>query len=123
MIIGLPSANRVIEIAAPISALVIDDDSAAKMKARFAGSRPPDYVGVGWLGAHSTNSIALSASAFYQARIAKPSKAPNPFFGYADPVIPTDPEDFPSVRPIGRHAEADGSTPPAPRSRPDGPGR
>ena len=94
-------------IAAPISALVIDDASVGLIEAKLAGSKPLDYVGVAWLGAHSYNSIALSASAFYQARIAKPSKAPNPFFGYGDPVIPTDPEVFSSVRPSGRATAAD----------------
>jgi len=94
-------------IAAPISALVTDDASVGLIKAKLAGSKPLDYVGVAWLGAHSYNSIALSASAFYQARIAKPSKAPNPFFGYGDPVIPTDPEVFSSVRPSGRATAAD----------------
>jgi CHAT domain-containing protein len=59
---------------------------------------------VAWLGAHSYNSIALSASAFFQARIAKPSRAAKPFYGYADPVIPDNPEDFSSVRPEGRSA-------------------
>ncbi|MDB5483657.1 MAG: hypothetical protein JWO83_4710 [Caulobacteraceae bacterium] len=94
-------------IAAPISALVTDDASVGLIKARLAGSKPLDYVGVAWLGAHSYNSIALSASAFYQARIAKPSRAPNPFYGYGDPVIPTDPEVFSSVRPSGRATAAD----------------
>jgi hypothetical protein len=94
-------------IAAPISALVIDDASVGLIKTKLAGSKPLDYVGVAWLGAHSYNSIALSASAFYQARIAKPSKAPNPFYGYGDPVIPTDPEVFSSVRPTGRATAAD----------------
>jgi hypothetical protein len=94
-------------IAAPISALVTDDASVGLIKAKLAGSKPLDYVGVAWLGAHSYNSIALSASAFYQARIAKPSRAPNPFYGYGDPVIPTDPEAFSSVRPTGRATAAD----------------
>ena len=94
-------------IAAPISALVIDDASVGLIKTKLAGSKPLDYVGVAWLGAHSYNSIALSASAFYQARIAKPSRAPNPFYGYGDPVIPTDPEVFSSVRPTGRATAAD----------------
>ncbi len=89
-------------IAAPISALVVDDASVALIKAKLAAPKPLDYVGVAWLGAQSYNSIALSASAFYQARIAKPSKAVNPFYGYADPVIPQDPESFSSVRPVGR---------------------
>jgi hypothetical protein len=88
-------------IAAPISALVVDDASAALIKAKLAAPKPLDYLGVAWLGAHSYNSIALSASAFYQARIARPSRAANPFFGYADPVIPDKPEDFSSVRPRG----------------------
>ena len=94
-------------IAAPISALVIDEASADLIKTRLAGSKPLDYVGVAWLGAHSYNSIALSASAFYQARIAKPSKAPDPFLGYGDPVVPTDPEAFSGVRPTGRATAAD----------------
>lgn len=94
-------------IAAPISALVIDDDSVARIKVRMADVKPLDYVGVAWLGAHSYNSIALSASAFYQARIAKPSKARNAFFGYGDPAIPSDPEAFSSVRPTGRPTAAD----------------
>jgi hypothetical protein len=94
-------------IAAPISAMVTDDASVALIKAKLAGSKPLDYVGVAWLGAHSYNSIALSASAFYQARIAKPSKAPNPFYGYGDPTIPSDPEVFSSVRPSGRATAAD----------------
>ena len=94
-------------IAAPISALVVDDASVALIKAKLAAPRPVDYVGVAWLGAHSYNSIALSASAFYQARIAKPSRAVKPFYGYADPVIPDDPEDFSSVRPEGRSTTAD----------------
>ena len=89
-------------IAAPISALVIDDASVTLIKTKQAASKPLDYVGVAWLGAHSYNSIALSASAFYQARIAKASKASNPFYGYADPVIPQDAESFASVRPVGR---------------------
>ena len=76
-------------------------------QARLADVKPLDYVGVAWLGAHSYNSIALSASAFYQARIAKPSKAHNPFFGYGDPAIPTDPDVFASVRPTGRATAAD----------------
>ena len=94
-------------IAAPISALVVDDDSVARFKARLADVRPPDYVGIAWLGAHSYNSIALSASAFYQARIAKASRAGKPFFGYGDPAIPTDPDVFSSVRPSGRATMAD----------------
>ena len=94
-------------IAAPISALVTDEASVALLKKKLAGSKPLDYLGVSWLGAHSYNSIALSASAFYQARIAKPSKAPNPFYGYGDPVIPSDPEAFASVRPSGRATAAD----------------
>ena len=94
-------------IAAPISALVIDDDSVARIKARLADIKPLDYVGIAWLGAHSYNSIALSASAFYQARIAKASKASKPFFGYGDPAIPTDPDAFSSVRPTGRATAAD----------------
>ena len=89
-------------IAAPISALVVDDASVALIKAKLAEPRPVDYVGVAWLGAHSYNSIALSASAFYQARISKPSRATKPFYGYGDPVIPDNPEDFSSVRPEGR---------------------
>ncbi len=94
-------------IAAPISALVTDDASVALIKAKLAAPRPLDYVGVSWLGAHSYNSIALSASAFYQARIAKPSKAVNAFYGYGDPVIPSDPQVFASVRPKGRATAAD----------------
>ncbi len=89
-------------IAAPISALVVDDASVALIKAKLAEPRPVDYVGVAWLGAHSYNSIALSASAFYQARISKPSRAAKPFYGYGDPVIPDNPDDFSSVRPEGR---------------------
>jgi hypothetical protein len=94
-------------IAAPISALVIDEDSVTRIKARMTDVKPLDYVGVSWLGAHSYNSIALSASAFYQARIAKPSKAKNAFFGYGDPAIPADPDAFSSVRPTGRATAAD----------------
>ncbi len=94
-------------IAAPISALVIDDDSVARIKARLADVKPLDYVGVAWLGAHSYNSIALSASAFYQARIAKASKASKAFYGFGDPAIPTDPDAFSSVRPTGRATAAD----------------
>ena len=94
-------------IAVPISALVTDDASADLIKSRLAGVKPVDYVGVAWLGAHSYNSIALSAAAFYQARHAKPSKAAQGFFGYGDPVIPSDPEAFSSVRPSGRATEAD----------------
>jgi len=89
-------------IAAPISALVVDDASLALIKAKLTSPRPLDYVGVAWLGAHSYNSIALSASAFYQARISKPSRAAKPFYGYGDPVIPDNPDDFSSVRPEGR---------------------
>jgi hypothetical protein len=94
-------------IAAPISALVVDDASAALIKAKLASPRPLDYVGVAWLGAHSYNSIALSASAFYQARISKPSRAAKPFYGYGDPVIPDNPENFSSVRPEGSSTAAD----------------
>jgi phosphoglycolate phosphatase-like HAD superfamily hydrolase len=94
-------------IAAPISALVVDDASAGLIKAKLASPKGLDYVGVAWLGAHSYNSIALSASAFYQARIAKPSRAANPFYGYADPVIPDNPADFSSVRPEGHTTAAD----------------
>jgi len=94
-------------IAAPISALVIDDASVTLINTKRAAPKPLDYVGVAWLGAHSYNSIALSASAFYQARIAKPSKAVQPFFGFADPVIPTDPDSFSTVRPAGRATVAD----------------
>ncbi len=94
-------------IAAPISALVVDQASVDLIKVKLAAPRPLDYVGVAWLGAHSNNSIALSASAFYQARIARPSRAANPFYGYADPVIPTDPASFSTVRPMGRTTAAD----------------
>jgi tetratricopeptide (TPR) repeat protein len=94
-------------IAAPISALVVDDASIGLIKSKLASPKGLDYVGVAWLGAHSYNSIALSASAFYQARIAKPSKAVNPFYGYADPVIPDNPADFSSVRPEGHSTAAD----------------
>ena len=94
-------------IAIPISALVTDTASADLIEIRLAGVKPVDYVGVAWLGAHSYNSIALSAAAFYQARHDKPSKATNAFFGYGDPVIPSDPEVFSSVRPAGRATAAD----------------
>jgi hypothetical protein len=94
-------------IAAPISALVVDDASAELINAKLASPQPLDYVGVAWLGAHSYNSIALSASAFYQARISKPSRAAKPFYGYGDPVIPDNPDDFSTVRPDGRSTAAD----------------
>jgi hypothetical protein len=94
-------------IAAPISALVTDEASVDLIRTRKAAPKPLDYVGVAWLGAHSHNSIALSASAFYQARIAKPSRATSAFYGYGDPVIPTDPDVFSSVRPEGRSTAAD----------------
>jgi hypothetical protein len=94
-------------IAAPISALVVDDASANLIQTKLASPRPLDYVGVAWLGAHSYNSIALSASAFYQARLSKPSRAAKPFYGYGDPVIPDNPDSFSSVRPEGRTTAAD----------------
>jgi CHAT domain-containing protein len=94
-------------IAIPISALVTDTASADLVKSRLAGVKPVDYLGVAWLGAHSYNSIALSAAAFYQARQAKPSRATNAFFGYGDPVIPSDPDVFSSVRPAGAGNAAD----------------
>jgi|GEM_PF-1727888 len=94
-------------ISVPISAYVTDTASADLIKAKLASPKPVDYVGVAWLGLHSYNSIAMSASAFYQARIAKASKASHPFFGYGDPTIPPDPADFSSVRPVGRSTPAD----------------
>jgi CHAT domain-containing protein len=93
----------------PVSALVVDDSSAALIQSRIASDKPLDYVGVGWLGARSATSIALSASAFHQARKAPPSAATQPFFGFADPVIPADPKAFASVRPVGPTNPADES--------------
>ena len=94
-------------VAAPISALVIDDASVRLIRAKAASPKVLDYLGVAWLGAHSYNSIALSASAFYQARLAGSSKAANAFYGFADPVIPVDPDDFSSVRPVGNSTPDD----------------
>jgi CHAT domain-containing protein len=91
----------------PIAALVVDDASAALIKTRIASDKPLDYVGVAWLGARSATSIALSASAFHQARKAPPSSAGHSFFGFADPEIPRDPSDFASVRPTGPANAAD----------------
>jgi CHAT domain-containing protein len=86
-------------IPVPIAALVTDEASVELIKSRIASDKPLDYVGVAWLGARSATSIALSASAFHQARKAPPSTAGHPFFGFADPVIPQDPNAFASVRP------------------------
>jgi len=94
-------------VAAPISALVVDDASVKLIRVKAASPKVLDYLGVAWLGAHSYNSIALSASAFYQARLAGSSKAANAFYGFADPVIPADPDDFSSVRPVGNSTADD----------------
>jgi CHAT domain-containing protein len=91
----------------PISALVVDDASKTLIDSRLASSKPLDYVGVAWLGARTASSIALSASAFHQARKAPPSAAANAFFGFADPDIPRDPADFASVRPSGPATKSD----------------
>jgi CHAT domain-containing protein len=94
-------------IPVPIATLVTDDASARLIQSRIASDKPLDYVGVAWLGARSATSIALSASAFHQARKAPPSAALHPFFGFADPVIPNDPKAFAGVRPTGPTNPAD----------------
>ena len=71
-----PDANL---IGAPIAAFVVDDASVDVMKTNLlraqTSAAPLNYVGVAWLGARTTSSVALSASAFVQARKQPASKA------------------------------------------------
>lgn len=88
-------------IGAPIAALAVEDGSAVMKrnidKARAAHT-PVSYAGVAWLGARVASSIALSPSAFVQVRAAAASKAQEPFYGFGDPEIGSDPRAFARVK-------------------------
>ena len=85
----------------PIAALVVDD-STAVMKRNLDLARKNrttlSYAGVHWLGAQTPSAVALSPSAFVEVRQAAASKAPDPFYGFADPQISNDPRAFSRVR-------------------------
>src|SRR6185312_6647543 len=85
----------------PIAALVVDD-STAVMKRNLDLARKNrttlSYAGVHWLGAQAPSAVALSPSAFVEVRQAAASKAPDPFYGFADPQISKDPRAFSRVR-------------------------
>jgi CHAT domain-containing protein len=86
----------------PLSTYVTDEASAQNQQANLKRAEqthtPLVYQGVAWLGARVPSSISLSASAFVQARAASVSSEPNPFYGFADPVISKDPRAFARVK-------------------------
>jgi CHAT domain-containing protein len=71
---------------------VVDDESVTQFRNRqmqfLMGRYNIDlYENVDWLGRNTEVSLAVSPSAFLQARNFQPSRAPNAFLGLGDPVI------------------------------------
>jgi len=80
----------------PISAMVVDDPSEVikrNLDLARKNRTPLSYVGVHWLGAQVPSAVALSPSAFVEVRQAAASKAPDAFYGFADPQIASDTND------------------------------
>lgn len=79
-------------ISLPAAAFVVDNASVTQFRNRQAqfqmGRYGIDlYENVGWLGRNTEVSLAVSPSAFLQARAFQASRAPYAFLGLGDPVI------------------------------------
>ncbi len=85
----------------PIGALVTDTDSQQAMARNVAAARQAkteiSYKGVSWLAARLDTSVSVSTAAFFNTRRSRPSRAPKPFLGFADPIIATGADAFSSV--------------------------
>lgn len=88
-------------VGVPIGALVTDAASLEVMARNIDVARRAkkevSYKGVNWLAARLETSVSVSTAAFWNTRRSRPSRAAKPFLGFADPVIPTGDEAFPSV--------------------------
>ncbi|WP_293677011.1 CHAT domain-containing protein [uncultured Phenylobacterium sp.] len=77
----------------PVSLFVTD---AASIRQGADGDT--DYAKVAWLGTRSSASLVVSGASFLQSRAFAPSRAQQPYLGFADPNLPrTDPKAFTSV--------------------------
>jgi CHAT domain-containing protein len=89
-------------VGVPIGALVTDLASLKVMHDNIetakATHKALSYRGVSWLAERMQTSVAVSTAAFVNTRHLRPSDAPKPFLGFADPVIdPNSPLEFASV--------------------------
>lgn len=88
-------------VGVPIGALVTDDASEQVMAKNIERARQAkkevSYRGVSWVAARLETSVSVSTAAFYNTRRSRPSRAPKPFLGFADPIIAKDDAAFRSV--------------------------
>ena len=80
----------------PASIFVTNDASVSRFRERerqfLAGRYDLDlYEGIAWLGRNTEISVAVSPSAFLQARAFEPSRAQYAFLGLGDPVVQNTP--------------------------------
>jgi CHAT domain-containing protein len=89
-------------VGVPIGALVTDDASLQVMRDAIQTAMRErtalSYRGVNWLANSVQTSISVSTAAFVNTRKVRASNAPQPFLGFADPLIdPASPRTFASV--------------------------
>jgi len=89
-------------VGVPIGALVTDDASLQVMRDAIQTAMRErtalSYRGVSWLANSVETSISVSTAAFVNTRKVRASNAPQPFLGFADPLIdPASPRTFASV--------------------------
>ncbi len=88
-------------VGVPIAALVTQAESLKLAERNIETARRNgkefSYKGVSWLGARLDTSLSVSTAAFFNTRRARASRAPKPFLGFADPIIPKGADAFASV--------------------------
>lgn len=88
-------------VGVPLGALVTDAESAQVLARNVEAARAKkvqvSYRGVSWVASRLETSVSVSTAAFFNTRRSRPSRAPKPFLGFADPLIAKDASAFGSV--------------------------
>lgn len=70
-------------VSLPVSLFVTDKASIAR-----GADGDTDYTKVAWLGRRQSASLVVSGASFLQSRAFAPSRARQPYLGFADPALP-----------------------------------